>query len=224
MKKLMLASCILIVTGFVLLGSAAAVELDNLYAPVLDFFYQAISEDWDGQRLINAGLEPYGFPNDLSKSGYFYWDINSDGIEELFVYGDSEQDGMNLLAGYTLIDNQPVRLFAGFTRSCFYLCNDGSIYGEGSNGAAYSVNYIYELKNNSLTVREGVLSGDYESDGKMMHGWFLADESADFSYEEHVLISKEDALSRISGYQSSVMTCFDNTVTFAQYAGQEYQK
>lgn len=187
------------------------------YTPILDFFYQAIAEKWDNDRIAAADFEPYEFPDNLNDSGFVYWDINADGTDELFVFRSYDAEIGPVIAGYTLVNGHPVRLFSSWARSRNYLCADGSIYNEGSNGASYSVYYVYDLIGSHLKVREGVLSGDYEEDGETKYGWFLVDERADFSYAEHMLISDEEADQRIALYQSAIISNFDNFTPFSQY-------
>lgn len=192
-------------------------ETEKGYSPILDFFYQAISEKWDNDRIAAADFEPYEFPDNLNESGFVYWDINSDGIDELFILRNQDAEIGPIIAGYTLVNEYPVRILSSWARSRSYLRTDGSIYSEGSNGAAYSLYYICDFIGSQALVREGVLSGDYEEDGETKYGWFLVDESADFTYAEHQLISDEEAEQRIAHYQSMVTYQFDNFTTFEEY-------
>lgn len=191
------------------------------YSSILDYFYQAIIEKWDTQRIVDSGFfEPYYFPDSLNEYGFSLYDLNSDGTNELIV---SHKDYLNsqsntfITAIYTLINNQPIRILESWTRSRNYLCADGSIYNEGSNGAAYSIHYIYDLIGSYLKIREGVLSGDYTENGETKYGWFLVDERADFTYAEHTLISDKKAEERIALYQSTVTHQLNNFTTFAEY-------
>lgn len=118
----------------------------------------------------------------------------------------------------TLVNGHPVRVLESWTRSRNYLCADGSVYCEGSNGAAYTIYYIFDLVGAEFVVREGVLSGDYEENGEMKCGWFLVDKRADFSYTEHPMISDEEAMQKAQAYQNSVLFDLDGFTTFAQYA------
>ena len=206
-------------TDYLEVGKNASLlpETGKGYSPILDFFYQAISEKWDSDRIAAADFEPYEFPNSLSKSGFTYWDINDDGIDELFVFRGFDADTDPLLAGYTLVNGHPIRLFSSWARNRHYLCTNGSIFNTGSNGAAYTVCYVYDLVGHQLVIREGVLSGDYEDHGETKYGWFLVDERADFTYAEHQLISDEEAEQRIAHYQSMVTYQFDNFTTFEEY-------
>lgn len=192
-------------------------SLDS-YESILHFFYQAIVEQWDFQEISSRDFEPYDFPNNLDNSGFVYWDINSDGIEELFILRRADSEISPILVGYTLVNEKPVRIFTSWARSRKHLCIDGSIYNVGSNGASYSVNYIYDLVGSHLIVREGVLSGDYVEDGITKYGWFLVTDEADFSYSEYPLIPDQEAANRIADYQANVVKQFDNFISFAEWA------
>lgn len=187
------------------------------YSSILDFFYQVISEKWDEQRIANAGFETYDFPDNLYKSGFFYWDINSDGIEELFILRNNDAETDSVLAGYTLVNGYPYCFFSSWARSENYLLTDGRIYNTGSNGAAYCIHCIYDLVGTELILREGVLSSDYEGQKTTELLWFLVDKASGLSYEEKKLISETAAEQRISIYQSSIIHRFDNYTPFSEY-------
>ena len=188
------------------------------YDSILRFFYRVISEKWDDQKIADADFEPWEFPNDLNTSGFVYRDINADGTDELFILRNNNALIDTVIAGYTLVSGYPIQLFSSWTRNRYYLRSDGSLYNTGSNGAAYTVHYIYDLIGSNLEVREGVLSGDcIENNGENL-SWFLVDERADFSYTDHRLISAEEAKHRIELYQQSVVHQFDGFTSFAEYA------
>lgn len=188
------------------------------YDSILRFFYRAISEKWDDQKIADADFEPWEFPNDLNTSGFVYRDINADGTDELFILRNNNAEIDAVIAGYTLVSGYPVQLFSSWTRNRYYLRSDGSLYNTGSNGAAYTVHYIYDLIGSNLEVREGVLSGDCTENNGENLSWFLVDERADFSYTDHRLISAEEAKHRIELYQQSVVHQFDGFISFAEYA------
>ena len=187
------------------------------YSLVLDFFYQAISQKIDTQEIANHGFETYEFPDNTDDSGFLYWDINSDGIEELFILRGKDAEIGPILAGYTLINGYPVRIFTSWSRSRNYLCFDGTIYNSGSNGAAYSINYLQHLIDGQLVVYEGVMSDDFEKAGKIENGWFLVDEQSIHTPSKRQLISDKEAENRIAYYESIRITEFDNFIPFSQY-------
>ena len=191
------------------------------YGKVLDYFERAIVEKWSDQKIVDSGfMEPYYFPDSLDDYGFVLRDINSDGLKELIVFHESylnpEEDTF-LTAVYTLINGYPVRVAESWARNRFYLCADGSLYNEGSNGASYSVFYIFELLGTNIDVREGVLSGDYIDKGKTCYGWFHVSDRADFSYSDYPLISEEEAAWRIENYQNRVIHNLDGYFSFRDY-------
>lgn len=190
------------------------------YTKILDWFLQAISEKWDFQKIADADFEPQVFPDSLVDSGFIFWDINNDGIQELFVFKTGEYEPV--LAGYTLVDGYPKRIFSSWARNRHYLRTDGSVFNEGSNGASYSVTYVFDLVGHELVVREGVLSGDYQENGETKYGWFLVDERADFTYTDHKLISDEEAMRRMEYNKSTVIYGFEHYMTFAEYAARHH--
>ena len=192
------------------------------YGEILEAFYQAVVEGWDDVKLAEADfVEPYDLPASLEDDGFILMDLNDDGMDELIILSADylrHSKETYLTAIYALVDGKPMRVLESWTRNRHYLCADGSIYNEGSNGAAYSVYYIFDWDGREFVVREGVLSGDYEDHGETKYGWFLVDERADFSYAEHQLISDEEAMQRVEAYQQCIDFDLEGFTTFEQYA------
>ena len=192
------------------------------YDSVLRFFYNAIVEKWEFEDILEYGfIEPYYFPYSLSNDGFILLDLNSDGVKELIIldqgYYCTDGEPVFLSYIYTLKNGSPIRILESWTRSRKYICTDGSVYNTGSNGASYEVNYILDLVGSEFVVREGILSGDYEVNGELKTGWFLVDESADFTYAEHEMISEEEAYRRIKQYQESIDRQIGPFISFGEY-------
>lgn len=188
------------------------------YSAILDWFYHAIAEKWDAQIIVDAGFEPWEFPDDLNTSGYVYQDINSDGIDELFLLRNADAEIGPIIAGYTLDDGHPVRLFSSWARSRFDLRSDGIIYNSGSSGAAYIDHYIFDLTDAELVVREGVFSNGYTKANGGSLIWFWENKKSVSSHANPMQISSKEAEQRINLYQQSVIHRFDNYTSFAEYA------
>lgn len=192
------------------------------YQEILDFYYQAILNQPSDMEIVKMGyFEPYFFPNSLDDYGFVIVDINGDEIYELLIFHRDylyQTNGEVFLSYvYSIKNDHPRRILESANRSRFYLRNDGLFYNEGSNGAAYGIHYVYELKEGYIEVREGVLSGDYKKNGKEEHGWFLVTERADMTYSEFPLISDNEAASRIREYRQAVVFDLEGFISFREY-------
>ena len=100
------------------------------------FIYDGICEAKMGRDTSEA----------LAGIGYTLYDVDGNGIEELII-ADTGPEGWNnrILLMYTLHDDKPVLLLEGWARNRYYLLNDGTIYNEGSSGAAYTSFGIYRM-------------------------------------------------------------------------------
>jgi len=203
------------------INSAIITDTWNSYNSILYFFYNAIIEAWDSQKIVDSGFcEPYYFPSSLQNDGFVFRDLNSDGTDELIILNSDYFSGTGetfITAIYTLKNDSPMRILESWTRNRHYICSDGSIYNEGSNGASYAVHYLLDLVGTEFIVREGVLSGDYEEHGKLQFGWFLVDERADFSYTDYEMISEKEAENRINQYLNSINYAPGQFISFEQY-------
>jgi len=97
----------------------------------------------------------------LSDIGYTIIDINKDGVSELLLLQVDELNkevcnGTRILCAYTVIDGEKTLVFEGHSRNRYYLLDDGFIYNEGSNGAAYTCfgTYAFESGNSELTCTD----------------------------------------------------------------------
>ena len=98
--------------------------------------------------------------------GWLLRDLDGDGIPELLL-------GANWDEGHTVIFNiycyggaRAVRVVNGWNRSRWYLCADGSLAHEGSDGASEGTYSYYRYENGALRHLETVISLD---------GWLYSD-------------------------------------------------
>lgn len=98
--------------------------------------------------------------------GWLLRDLDGDGIPELLL-------GANWDEGHTVIFNiycyggaRAVRVVNGWNRSRWYLCTDGSLAHEGSDGASEGTYSYYRYENGALRHLETVISLD---------GWLYSD-------------------------------------------------
>ena len=135
------------------------------YQNILDNAYEVIVTDngtdivlsdemfsYDGIREAKMGRDT---EEALAGIGYTYYDVDDNGIEELII-ADTGPEGWNnrILLMYTLYDDKPVLLIDGWARNRYYLLNDGTIYNEGSSGAAYTSFGVYRIAEDGSQIIE----------------------------------------------------------------------
>ena len=98
--------------------------------------------------------------------GWLLRDLDGDGIPELLLgadWGDGHSVIFNI---YRLDGAKAVRVVDGWNRSRWYLCTDGSLAHEGSDGASEGTYSYYRYENGALRHLETVISLD---------GWLYSD-------------------------------------------------
>lgn len=155
---------------------------EEQYGDVLDKYYAALSEKWDGQKLSSEGLSQLSLycqeGNALENVGYAFLDVNGDGVCELMIgaiHGDEFVNKM-LFELYTLEDGVPVQIFAGQERDRYYIAGleEGGylIANEASSGAANSAWFYYAIDGKELSVVQAIL---YDAAASPDQPWYMAD-------------------------------------------------
>lgn len=204
-------------------SAAAPMRGQGAYDEVLDMFCEAITERWDWERIQEDGFEPDVFVSSLETDGYMLRDLNHDGTDELIVLpkgcigSDANGERGQIIAVYTISNGKPVRVLYGWSRNRHYLCEDGGIYNEGSDGAAYSTCCILDIAGTKSVVREGVQS-DYLIEGeKTVNIWRrMTEEKRAYDGE---IISEDEANASMSRYKRMLLDDSTGFVSFAQYLG-----
>ena len=195
------------------------------YDEVIELYARAIKEHWDWEKIVELGFEPTCFVDSLENDGYMLKDLNQDGNDELIILAKGSLTASRfenfedmVYAVYTLQNNKPVRALESWTRSRNYLCADGGIYNEGSDGASYSTWCIRDIKNGRIVVREGVQTADkMDANGEYLEGivYLRMTESHDFYDGEE--ISEEQADADLERYQNMLLNDDSDFVPFAEY-------
>ena len=98
--------------------------------------------------------------------GWLLRDLDGDGIPELLL-GADWGDGHSVIFNIYCLDGaKAVRVVDGWSRSRWYLCTDGSLAHEGSDGASEGTYSYYRYENGALRHLETVISLD---------GWLYSD-------------------------------------------------
>ena len=135
--------------------------------------YDALLAEISGLRRSGASEAQTDFSHDLLSANDYYqtpgWllrDLDGDGIPELLLgadWGDGHSVIFNI---YRLDGAKAVRVVDGWNRSRWYLCADGSLANEGSDGASEGTYSYYRYENGALRHLETLISLD---------GWLYSD-------------------------------------------------
>ncbi len=98
--------------------------------------------------------------------GWLLRDLDGDGIPELLLGADWGDGHTVIFNIYRLDGAKAVRVVDGWSRSRWYLCTDGSLAHEGSDGASEGTYSYYRYENGALRHLETVISLD---------GWLYSD-------------------------------------------------
>lgn len=135
--------------------------------------YDALLAEISDLRRSGASDVQTDFSHDLLSVNDYYqspgWllrDLDGDGTPELLL-GADWGDGYGVILNiYRLDGAKAVRVVDGWSRSRWYLCTDGSLTHEGSDGASEGTYSYYRYENGALRHLETVISLD---------GWLYSD-------------------------------------------------
>ena len=206
-------------------GFVYADENCRNYDEVIELYIRAIKERWDSDKISEFGFEPYCFVSSLEKDGYILKDLDQDGSDELIILSrDSLKSSRYqnfedmLYAVYTIKNGKPIRVLDSWTRSRNYLCADGGIYNEGSDGASYSTWCIRDIKNGRIVVREGVQTTDrMDANGEYLEGIVYLRMTESHKLYDGEEISEEQADADLARYQNMLLNDDSDFVPFAEY-------
>ena len=135
--------------------------------------YDALLAEISGLRRSGASEVQTDFSHDLLSVNDYYqtpgWllrDLDGDGIPELLLGADWGDGHTVIFNIYCLDGAKAVRVVDGWSRSRWYLCTDGSLAHEGSDGASEGTYSYYRYENGVLRHLETVISLD---------GWLYSD-------------------------------------------------
>lgn len=153
---------------------------EGLYSDVLKQYKKTAEENW--------------IPSYYKKAGYAYYDINSDGIDELFI-GDIKKG--NLYDIYTISDRKPVHVINGIEK--LFVCNDIFICTDTVRNKNEKLFSVYSLERNSKKLNLFV-KYMYNKDKNKANPWFRAYYNKN-NYENISKKTYEEEKARYSDYK-----------------------
>lgn len=129
--------------------------LSDTHEFIVGYSEDAIPEE--GQYGIFEGISGLDTDVALMRVGYISQDINEDSVPELLIVavnedGSEVRSGTRVLAAYTCYLGKVTLIFEGNSRNRYYILEDGTVYNEGSSGAAYSIFATYALPANGSSL------------------------------------------------------------------------
>ena len=159
--------------------------------------YDALLAEIADLRRSGASDVQTDFSHDLLSANDYYqtpgWllcDLDGDGTSELLL-GADWGDGYGVIFNiYRLDGAKAVRVVDGWNRSRWYLCTDGSLAHEGSDGASEGTFSYYRYENGALRHLETVISLD---------GWLYSDTTDHYVGGKGFRSVSEDEASAVRG-------------------------
>ncbi len=187
------------------------------YGEILDLFYYNILSDWEGYEATgNYGdlddvcylfYWAYAETLDINSIGYSFADLDGNGILELIIGIDSGgenryTDGSLIYDLYTYADGRIIHLASSGERFGYELCEDNTIYYNGSAGAASARYARYSLTEgeDELTILECVWSDPDDSWENTY--WYYS--TSDFYGDDTVQISEAEAYAILDSWPQTV--------------------
>ncbi len=164
---------------------------EDLYGDVIEKFKTAMEEKWDSNKLEEEDMSPeynavtvaYG-GDAMDKVGYYFMDLNHDGVEELMVGEIAEGDLKGTIYDiYTIVDRKPAHVVSGSARDRYYALESGMICNEYSGGADLSGWQSYDIEPNTVNLlpQLGIKEDGYEDKD---NPWFANYGSSDEEWEK----------------------------------------
>lgn len=122
---------------------------NGLSADISDSLTNAYNSDEELSyrwHCMYVELLPYGEPSSLDNYGYILYDMNDDGIDEMFWVRNDH----NLLAIFTIYNGNLVFLDGYWSRYRAVVRNGGTLLTSGSGGALWHTTTVCHLENGKL--------------------------------------------------------------------------
>lgn len=155
----------------------------------LDYSCYDLLIDQIQSGLLN-GFDNEGMQMDISSCfftnttygalGYAKKDINNDGIKELILGDNGDGTSGSIIYDIYSINEKGelCHVLDGWERNRYYLCEDGTIANEGSNGADESTYVYYKYDSTSLSIEGNIIEAViYDATADADNPWFYSNTS-----------------------------------------------
>ena len=156
---------------------------EDLYKDILQKYKKVFDENWTTAKQYkdaNINMAYYYFfkPNEIlaDKIGYVYYDVNSDGIDELIIGKITKGRFKGIIYDiYTMVNRKPQHVLSGNNIDKYFICNDNFICNEDSFNENKSRNsfIVYKLENNSTKIHPKIIF-TYDVNKNKNQPWFIS--------------------------------------------------
>ena len=198
-----------------------AVDYTAYYQPIIDELLRVASGNYDADNIPEGSIglmEGYG--DMLWDAGFAVKDVSGDGVPELLV--GSAGSGM-IFAIYTVSGGTVRLVLDGWFRNAYYLLDDGSIFNQGSAGAAYSIFGLYDLSADGtvLSCRDYWFTHEKDGNFEDIRCWHNTAGEMDTGVSEELSMTLDDFWAKEENLLGQRKTL--ELITFGQYDGLEKQ-
>ena len=205
-------------TEAVTTAPVADVNYEEVYKEVLDSTYNLIATDDEktassGQTGILEAVARLEKEDALGVVGYTFKDLNEDGFAELIIADVAENENSwyktsEIFAIYTIAHDMPWLIAEGFARSSYRLLEDGTLFYEGSGGAAYTIvgNFRISQGGTSLICNEYYFTSPSADDPDTLEIYTNSFGKADIDRSEKTDMTLADFENIRSDYESKAVS------------------
>ncbi|MBQ8947136.1 MAG: hypothetical protein IJ058_10025 [Lachnospiraceae bacterium] len=136
--------------------------IKEIYDRIILKYVSAVSNRWDEEQLKSINISErcageYGSGDPLETIGYYFLDVDKDGIDELF-FGANHTEPEPIYEVYSILNGSWTREFMSYDETLYYLSDDDTFYvkeklDEGEQLVHMKLNGAYKFPRTIDTVR-----------------------------------------------------------------------